>query len=107
MANQLALRVHLQPLQSILVDHRSHIFLYETGGVSAHSQATMIPLYPENGSLFTSADVYAKNIISPGDVHQVPTRVLCLENTLSGMIYPIEEIRLGTFFHWLVYLLSS
>ncbi|KAF9913253.1 Threonine aldolase [Linnemannia zychae] len=92
MTNQLAHRVHLcNPPQSAMVDIRSHVFNYEAGGISFHSQAAVYPLIPSNNKHLTAEDV-ASRLVLDVDVHYAPTRVVSLENTLNGTIQPIEEI---------------
>ncbi|KAF9157581.1 Threonine aldolase [Actinomortierella ambigua] len=92
MTNQLALRVHLNnPPQSAMVDIRSHVFNYEAGGISFHSQAAVYPVMPSNEKYLTAEDVASKLILDV-DVHYAPTRVIALENTLNGTIMPLEEI---------------
>ncbi|KAK3846709.1 MAG: pyridoxal phosphate-dependent transferase [Linnemannia gamsii] len=92
MTNQLAHRVHLcNPPQSAMVDIRSHVFNYEAGGISFHSQAAVYPLIPANNKYLTAEDV-ASRLVLDVDVHYAPTRVVSLENTLNGTIQPIEEI---------------
>ncbi|KAF9577038.1 Threonine aldolase, partial [Lunasporangiospora selenospora] len=91
-SNQLAHRVHLcNPPQSALVDIRSHVFNYEAGGISFHSQAAVYPVMPANGSYLTVEDV-ASRLVMDVDVHYAPTRIVSLENTLNGTIMPLEEI---------------
>ncbi|KAG0201401.1 Threonine aldolase [Mortierella sp. GBA30] len=92
MTNQLAHRVHLNnPPQSAIVDIRSHVFNYEAGGISFHSQAAVYPIMPANGRYLTVEDLTAR-LVHDVDVHYAPTRVISLENTLNGTIMPIEEI---------------
>ncbi|KAG2181515.1 hypothetical protein INT44_008330 [Umbelopsis vinacea] len=92
MSNQLGLRTHLlQPPHSVLCDHRSHVFLWEAGGISFHSQANVSPVYAHNGVHITAEEVI--NNIVEEDLHTAPTKVVSLENTLNGMIFPIEEIK--------------
>ncbi|KAI8053753.1 pyridoxal phosphate-dependent transferase [Syncephalis plumigaleata] len=91
MANQLALRSHLkQPPHSILCDKRAHIYQYECGGVAYHSQAATTAIIPENGIHLTAEEVEA-NLVGE-DVHNAPTRVITLENTLNGVIFPWNEL---------------
>ncbi|KAK5989022.1 Aldolase vrtJ [Cladobotryum mycophilum] len=93
MGNQLSLRSHLtQPPHAVLADHRSHIILYEAGGVSSLTGATVKPVVPKNGIHLTLEDV-KENIILSNDIHACPTRVIILENTLNGMIMPLSEIK--------------
>ena len=47
---------------------------------------------PSNGVHLTLEDVKA-NVILSEDVHSCPTRVISLENTLNGMMMPLDEIR--------------
>ncbi|KAF8926050.1 pyridoxal phosphate-dependent transferase [Dissophora ornata] len=92
MTNQLAHRVHLcNPPQSVIVDIRSHVFNYEAGGISFHSQAAVYPIMPANGKYLTVEDI-ASRLVLDVDVHYAPTRVISLENTLNGTIMPIEDI---------------
>lgn len=92
MTNQLGLRTHLaQPPHSVVCDSRSHVFLWEAGGLAFHSRASVSPVIARNGIHVTAKEIEG-NIIEP-DIHTAPTRVVSLENTLSGLIFPIEEIR--------------
>lgn len=92
MGNQLALRSLLtQPPHSVLCDHRSHIIHYEAGGVASLSGAMSYPVVPKNGIHLTLEDV-TKNVI-PDNIHYCPTKVISLENTLGGMIMPLEEVK--------------
>lgn len=47
---------------------------------------------PKNGCYMTVEDVKA-NAYLDDDVHTCPTRVVSLENTLNGMVMPLEEAR--------------
>ncbi|KAL7947465.1 pyridoxal phosphate-dependent transferase [Trichoderma barbatum] len=93
MGNQLALRSLLvQPPHGVLADHRSHIILYEAGGVSFLTGATVKPVVPKNGMYLTLEDIKA-NVIISDNVHDCPTRVISLENTLNGMVMPLSEVK--------------
>lgn len=50
------------------------------------------PVVPSNGIYLTLEDVKAKARLD-SDVHTCPTRVISLENTLNGMVMPLEEAR--------------
>ncbi|KAG0330384.1 Threonine aldolase [Dissophora globulifera] len=92
MTNQLANRVHLSnPPQSALVDIRSHVFNYEAGGISFHSQAAVYPIMPNNGQYLTAEDIEPR-LVFDVDIHYAPTRCISLENTLNGTIMPVDEI---------------
>ncbi|KAF4512754.1 hypothetical protein G6O67_000098 [Ophiocordyceps sinensis] len=93
MGNQLALRSLLvQPPHAVLCDHRSHIIQSEAGGVSSLTGASVQPVVPKNGTHLTLEDVEA-HVVLGDDVHWCPTRVISLENTLSGMIMPLSEVQ--------------
>ncbi|KIW20457.1 hypothetical protein PV08_01032 [Exophiala spinifera] len=93
MGNQVALRTHLaHPPHSVLCDRRGHIFNYEAGGISTLSGAMLIAIMPSNNHHLTLEDVQENAILS-ADVHACPTTVISLENTLDGMIMPLEEVR--------------
>lgn len=60
-----------------------------------HSQATSHALRPENGHHLTLSEIL-DNVVEGTDIHTAPTRLVSLENTLSGMIFPQEEVeRIG------------
>ncbi|KAG6061280.1 hypothetical protein E4U17_002105 [Claviceps sp. LM77 group G4] len=93
MGNQLALRSLLtQPPHAVLCDHRAHIIHYEAGGVSTLTGATVSPVVPNNGIYLTLEDVQ-KHVVLSTDVHACPTRVISLENTLNGMVMPLDEVK--------------
>ncbi|KAK4251273.1 pyridoxal phosphate-dependent transferase [Corynascus novoguineensis] len=93
MGNQLGLRSLLtQPPHGVVCDSRSHIVQYEAGGVSSLTGALVKPVMPKNGVYLTLEDIRA-NVHLDDDVHTCPTRVISLENTLNGMIMPLDEVR--------------
>ncbi|GAA5987207.1 hypothetical protein JCM11641_006060 [Rhodosporidiobolus odoratus] len=92
MTNQLAIRAHLhQPPYSVVTDSRAHVHLNEAGGIAFHSSATTYPVMPENGHYMAVEEVLGACVIGD-DVHGAPTRLVCVENTLNGMIYPQAEL---------------
>ncbi|EEQ41152.1 hypothetical protein CLUG_05280 [Clavispora lusitaniae ATCC 42720] len=94
MSNQIALRANLvQPPYSILCDYRAHVFLHEAGGLATLSQAMVHPVVPANGNYLTLDDIIENFTPDDGDIHAAPTRVISLENTLHGMVMPLDEIR--------------
>lgn len=93
LSNQIALRTHLfQPPYSILCDYRAHVYTHEAAGLAILSQAMVTPVIPSNGDYMTLEDIKAHYIPDDGDIHGAPTRVLSLENTLHGIVYPLEEL---------------
>ena len=96
MGNQIALRCHLvQPPYSVICGRQSHIYEWECGMASIFSQAHMIPVVPssESRAYLTLEDIVPNIIPDDGDTHGTPTRVIALENTASGKVVPVEEIR--------------
>lgn len=99
LSNQIALRTHLtQPPHSVLCDYRGHVYVHEAGGLATLSQAMVTAIIPSNGLYLTLEDIIERFIPDDGDVHAAPTKVVSLENTLHGLIYPIEEIKRIS--HW-------
>lgn len=93
MGNQLALRAHLtQPPHSVLCDFRAHIATSEAGGAAMLSQALLQTVIPKNGLYLTLEDVKKRTILSD-DVHGAPTKVIALENTIGGVIFPLAEVQ--------------
>lgn len=93
LSNQLALRTHLlQPPYSILCDHRAHVYTHESAGLAILSQAMVTPVIPANGEFLTLDDIKKHFIPDDGDIHAAPTKVVSLENTLNGILHPIDEL---------------
>lgn len=93
MGNQIALRSLLtQPPHAVLCHYQSHILKSEAGGCSSLSQAHMQPCIPANGQYLTLEDIQ-RDVDTRDNIHIAPTRVISLENTLAGVITPLEEVR--------------
>ncbi|AAS53737.2 AFR366Wp [Eremothecium gossypii ATCC 10895] len=93
LSNQIALRTHLtQPPYSILCDYRAHVYTHEAAGLAILSQAMVTPVIPSNGNYLTLEDIKKHYIPDDGDIHGAPTKVISLENTLHGIIHPLEEL---------------
>ncbi len=94
MANQIAVKVHTQPADEVLLDAGAHIFNYEAAAAPFLSQVQMHPLPGKNGIL--TAEQVEAAIRAPLGVHAPRTRLVCLENThnrAGGVIYPIHDIQ--------------
>ncbi|RPI04075.1 MAG: aminotransferase class I/II-fold pyridoxal phosphate-dependent enzyme, partial [Ignavibacteriae bacterium] len=93
MANQLALKVHTQPGDEVIVESDSHIFNFETAGAAFLSHVQCATIKGKRGIL--TAEQIAPSIRS--SVYYNPkTALVCLENThnkAGGTIYPLEEIK--------------
>jgi len=96
MSNQLAFRASLlQPPASILCDTRSHVYRYEAGGIAALSQATVYAAQAlaNKGHHLTVQDIARDFVVDDRDVHMAPTRLISLENTLNGVVMPLQEMQ--------------
>lgn len=92
-ANETAVAVHTRPGDEILVERRSHIANYESGGPAVLSGVTVQPIDTPDGVLRVE-DLQAR--IRPWDVHFAQTRLVCLENTHNGhggRIVPIDDMQ--------------
>ena len=93
MANQLAVRIHTQPGDEILLEAEAHIYYYEAGGPAALSGVTC-HLIPGQRGVFTADQVRVN--LRPADIHCPPSRLICIENTHNrggGTVWPLETIR--------------
>lgn len=93
MTNQVALRVHTEPGDEIILESQAHIYYYEGGGPAALSGA-MCRLVQGKRGIFTAADLKAA-LRSP-NVHYPRTTLVCLENTHNrggGAIFPLHTIQ--------------
>lgn len=95
LSNQIAIRTNLlQPPHAVLCDYRSHVFTLEAGGMATLSQAMPHVVIPKNDIYMTLEDDIIPNIVpDDGEIHGAPTKLISLECTLHGMLYPIEEIQ--------------
>ncbi|ONH65247.1 Low-specificity L-threonine aldolase [Cyberlindnera fabianii] len=94
MTNQVGIRTHLKdPPYSIVCDYRSHVYQKEAAGLAMLSNAMVYPAYPSNGAYLTLEDIKKAVLIDDGDIHGAPTRLISLENTISGVVIPIEELK--------------
>jgi len=79
MGNLIALLVHCQRGDEVIVGNQSHIYLNEAGGMSALGGIQPCPIpNKEDGTLLLD-DILAS--IRTEDVHHPITRLICLENT--------------------------
>jgi threonine aldolase len=79
MGNLLALLVHCQRGDEVIVGSRSHIYLNEAGGMSALGGIQPCPLPNQKDGTLALDDILAS--IRTEDVHHPITRLICLENT--------------------------
>ncbi|MFC1555864.1 low-specificity L-threonine aldolase [candidate division KSB1 bacterium] len=93
MGNEIAINVHTQQGDEVIVDRLSHIVNFETGGPGFISGVNLVPLDGKNGIL--SAEQVEK-AIRPEGLQFARTGLICLENThnyAGGSVYPFETIK--------------
>ncbi|MFT6035984.1 MAG: threonine aldolase [Marivirga sp.] len=94
MTNQIAIRVHTQPQSEVICDEKSHIYLYEGGGIAYNSFSSVRLLKGDGGRL--NAGMIKDNINDPDDIHAAKTSLVSLENTVNkggGCYYDFAEIQ--------------
>lgn len=93
MTNQIAIRVHTQPLDEVICDEYSHIYQYETGGYASNSGVAINLIKGTNGKV-TAGQV--KAAIKPVFDWLPISKLVVLENTCNkggGSFYTLDEIR--------------
>jgi len=93
MTNQVALRIHTEPGDEIMLESQAHIYFYEAGGPAALS-GVMCKLINGDRGIFTAADLQAA--LRPWNEHYPRTKLVCLENTHNrggGSLFPLAEIQ--------------
>ena len=94
MTNQIALRILTQPQDEVICDKRSHIYLYEGGGIAYNSMITAKLVDGDRGRL--SPAHVLENINNPDDIHFPRTAIVSLENTMNkggGAYYKLAEMK--------------
>jgi threonine aldolase len=79
MGNLLALLVHCQRGDEVIVGNQSHIYLNEAGGMAALGGIQPCPVPNQKDGTLSLEDILAS--IRTEDVHHPITRLICLENT--------------------------
>lgn len=79
MGNLIALLVHCQRGDEVIVGNQSHIYLNEAGGMSALGGIQPCPVQNQPDGTLALDDILAS--IRTEDVHHPITRLICLENT--------------------------
>ena len=79
MGNLLALMVHCQRGDEVIVGNQSHIYLNEAGGMSALGGMQACPVQNQLDGTLALEDIRVS--IRTEDVHHPITRIVCLENT--------------------------
>lgn len=93
MTNQIAIKVHTQPLDEMICDHYSHVYQYESSGFAFNSGISVNLIHGTNGKI--SAQQIEPAI--KDDYDWLPnTSLVVLENTCNkggGSYYTLDEIK--------------
>ena len=93
MTNLIGVRLHCGPGDEMICEAECHIFTYEQAGYAQLSGIAARTVAGTNGVV--SLD-QLEDLIRPDDIHQVRTRLVCLENTHNrggGRIQPYETVK--------------
>ncbi|MEP7197649.1 MAG: GntG family PLP-dependent aldolase [Saprospiraceae bacterium] len=93
MCNQIAIKMHTQPMDEMLCDIHSHVYQFEVGGYSFLSQIAVNPLQGNCGIL--SADIIKENIKDKRDWLPI-TKLVVLENSgnrSGGNCYSLQQLQ--------------
>ena len=94
MGNLLAMLVHCQRGDEVIVGDKSHIYMNEAGGMSALGGIHPHPVVNQADGTLALDDILAS--IQNEDVHHTITRLICLENTQNvcgGVVLSVEYTR--------------
>lgn len=93
MTNQIAVKIHTQDLDEVIMDSTSHIYLFELGGYAFNSRVAIHLVNSTDGKL-NSDDVVTA--IKPKVDWMPNSKLVILENSINrggGNYYTIDEIR--------------
>jgi threonine aldolase len=93
MGNQLCLRAHSQPGDSVVCHGGSHIVAYESGAMCALAGLQPFTIDSQDGT-FSSAQVRSR--LQPDNIHNPRNRIVALENThnrCGGTVWPLQQLR--------------
>jgi threonine aldolase len=93
MGNQIAIKVHTEPGEAVLLDAESHVFLYEQGGLGANSGCLAHTVAAPRGVI--GPDQLASAVDDHTDEHVARLALVCIENTQNrhgGTIAPLATM---------------
>lgn len=92
MTNQIAIRTLTQPQDEVICDKRSHIYLYEAGGIASNSMVSVALVDGDRGRI---TPYQIESNIKPDDIHYPRTALVALENTVNkggGCYYTMGQM---------------
>ena len=93
MTNQIAVKVHTQPLDEVICDKLCHIYNYETGGWAFHSGVSVRLTDGDRGRMTVQQ---VEELILPDYDWYPNTRMVAIENTVNkggGSVYSMEQMQ--------------
>lgn len=93
MGNQVAILTHTHKGDEVICEAEAHVYYYEVGGMVTLAGVQPRTIAAPRGIL--TADAIAQ-AVRGDDIHQPPTRLICLENThnrAGGTCYPLPVLR--------------
>lgn len=90
-ANLVALLSHCQRGEEYIVGQQAHNYKYEAGGAAVLGSIQPQPIEANPDGTLPLDKVAAA--IKPDDIHFARTRLLSLENTISGRVLPLEYLQ--------------
>ncbi len=88
--NQLAIMSHTRRGDDVIVSDDAHIYTHEVGAAAVLSGVNMHPLHFPKG-IFDAAMI--EEAIQGQDIHEPPTGLICMENTLAnGRVVPEKRM---------------
>jgi threonine aldolase len=94
MANQLGLRLHVQPGEELVADSLAHVLRAEMGAAAALSGISARSWVADHGLLDAAQPLSL--MVPDGGAYQVNTRLVVVENTHNfggGTVQPLEQIQ--------------
>lgn len=90
-SNLLALMSHCQRGEEYIVGQDAHTYLYEAGGGAVLGSIQPQPIAMEADGTLALEKIAA--VIKPDDSHFAISRLICIENTHSGKVLPMDYMR--------------
>ncbi|MBC3380981.1 low-specificity L-threonine aldolase [Serratia fonticola] len=90
-ANLVALLSHCQRGEEYIVGQQAHNYKYEAGGAAVLGSIQPQPIEANPDGTLPLDKVAAA--IKPDDIHFAKTRLMSLENTISGRVLPLEYLQ--------------
>jgi threonine aldolase len=98
MSNQVAIRTHTQPGDTIVAETKAHIGTHELGGAAHHSGVTLARIAGRLGTFTSEQLIDTVPVPHPAMPRHLydPHTLLCLENThnqAGGTVWPLDLMR--------------